>query len=155
MEYVSGVDVRQLWEFAQQGGDLPLGAILYVMTKLSEGLDYAHRKTDAEGRGLGIVHRDISPQNVMVAYDGQVKIIDFGIAKAKVRASRTRVGILKGKFAYMSPEQVAGLEFSMAAPMSLPRASSCTSLLTRTRFVQIRKRFLRRWKKCDRPSSFR
>jgi serine/threonine protein kinase len=110
MEYVSGVDLRQIWEHMQQGGSIPLSAMVYIVAKLCEGLDYAHRKADAEGRPLGIVHRDISPQNVMCAYDGQVKVIDFGIAKAKVRASQTRVGILKGKFAYMSPEQVGGLE---------------------------------------------
>jgi serine/threonine protein kinase len=110
MEYVSGVDLRQIWEHMQQGGEIPLAAMVYIVAKLCEGLDYAHRKTDAQGRSLGIVHRDISPQNVMCAYDGQVKVIDFGIAKAKVRASQTRVGILKGKFAYMSPEQVGGIE---------------------------------------------
>ncbi|MCC6806252.1 MAG: serine/threonine protein kinase [Deltaproteobacteria bacterium] len=110
MEYVSGVDLRQIWEHMQHGGDLPVSALVYIVAKLCEGLDYAHRKVDNEGRPLAIVHRDISPQNIMCAYDGQVKVIDFGIAKAKVRASQTRVGILKGKFAYMSPEQVAGLE---------------------------------------------
>jgi len=110
MEYVSGIDLKQIWEHLANGGYFPIAAIVSIISRLCEGLDYAHRRSDADGRPLGIVHRDISPQNVMVAFDGQVKIIDFGIAKAKIRASRTRIGILKGKFAYMSPEQVAGLE---------------------------------------------
>ena len=135
MEYVSGIDVRQIWEHAQFGGELPLGAVLYVVSKLCEGLDYAHRKADAEGRALGIVHRDVSPQNVMVAYDGQVKIIDFGIAKAKVRASRTRVGILKGKFAYMSPEQVGGLELDSRSDV-FAVGIILYELLTRTRLFK-------------------
>ena len=135
MEYVSGIDVRQIWEHAQFGGELPLGAVLYVVSKLCEGLDYAHRKADAQGRALGIVHRDISPQNVMVAYDGQVKIIDFGIAKAKVRASRTRVGILKGKFAYMSPEQVGGLELDGRSDV-FAVGIILYELLTRTRLFK-------------------
>jgi hypothetical protein len=135
MEYVSGIDLRQIWDHAQHGGELPLGVVLYLVSKLCEGLDYAHRKADAEGHGLGIVHRDISPQNVMVAYDGQVKIIDFGIAKAKVRASRTRVGILKGKFAYMSPEQVAGLELDGRSDV-FAVGIILYELLTRTRLFK-------------------
>ncbi|MBM4320202.1 MAG: PEGA domain-containing protein, partial [Deltaproteobacteria bacterium] len=71
--------------------------------------DYAHNKRDAQGMQLRLVHRDISPQNVLISYEGEVKIIDFGIAKAAGRASKTQAGILKGKFGYMSPEQVRGL----------------------------------------------
>ncbi len=135
MEYVSGVDARQLWDFAQLGGELPLAAIVYLMAKLCEGLDYAHRKTDEAGRPLGIVHRDISPQNVMIAFDGQVKIIDFGIAKAKVRASQTRVGILKGKFAYMSPEQVAGTDLDGRSDV-FAAGIILYEMLTRTRLFK-------------------
>jgi hypothetical protein len=76
---------------------------------VAEALDHAHRKRDAAGRDLAIVHRDVSPQNVLVGYEGEVKLIDFGIAKAANKASRTQAGILKGKFGYMSPEQVRGL----------------------------------------------
>jgi len=72
-------------------------------------LDYAHNKRDAQGRALNLVHRDISPQNVLIGYEGEVKLIDFGIAKAAGKASKTQAGILKGKFGYMSPEQVRGL----------------------------------------------
>jgi Protein kinase domain len=83
--------------------------VCFVASKVCEGLDYAHRKKDGSGRPLAIIHRDISPQNVLVSYEGEVKLIDFGIAKAAIRSSRTQAGILKGKFGYMSPEQVRGL----------------------------------------------
>jgi len=72
-------------------------------------LDYAHNKNDTSGRSLNLVHRDVSPQNIIISYDGEIKIIDFGIAKAANKASKTQAGILKGKFGYMSPEQVRGL----------------------------------------------
>src|SRR5665213_3289808 len=77
--------------------------------QVCEGLDYAHNKRDGQGRELHLVHRDISPQNVLIGYEGEVKLIDFGIAKAAGKASKTQAGILKGKFGYMSPEQVRGL----------------------------------------------
>src|SRR6185369_10976134 len=72
-------------------------------------LDYAHHRRDPKGKPLGVVHRDVSPQNMLVAFDGEVKIIDFGIAKAAGKLARTQVGTIKGKFGYMSPEQVRGL----------------------------------------------
>src|SRR3982751_3996218 len=81
----------------------------YVTMQVCEGLDYAHNKRDGQGRELHLIHRDISPQNVLIGYDGEVKLIDFGIAKAAGKASKTQAGILKGKFGYMSPEQVRGL----------------------------------------------
>jgi serine/threonine protein kinase len=84
---------------------------VYIATRVCEGLDHAHTRRDSDGRGLQIVHRDISPENVMVSYTGDVKIVDFGIAKAETRASKTRSGVLKGKFGYMSPEQVRGLPY--------------------------------------------
>ena len=80
----------------------------FVASKICEGLDYAHRKKDANGKPLNIIHRDVSPQNVIVSYDGECKVIDFGIAKAASRSSKTQAGVLKGKFGYMSPEQIAG-----------------------------------------------
>ncbi len=108
MEYVPGVDVRTLWERVRTRGGFPLSLACYIVSRICEGLDYAHRRKDARGKPLGIIHRDVSPQNILCSYDGDVKIIDFGIAKAASRSTRTQTGILKGKFAYMAPEQARG-----------------------------------------------
>jgi len=88
---------------------MPIAQACFIIMKLCEGLDYAHNKRDPSGRELHLVHRDVSPQNVLISIEGEVKIIDFGIAKAAGKASKTQAGILKGKFGYMSPEQVRGL----------------------------------------------
>lgn len=110
MEYIWGKDLLQiqnrLRKIKQQ---MPISMACFCIAKVLEGLDYAHRKRDPLGRPLEIVHRDCSPQNVLVSYEGEVKVIDFGIAKATSRNSRTMAGVLKGKFGYMSPEQVRGL----------------------------------------------
>ncbi|MEL6543699.1 MAG: serine/threonine-protein kinase, partial [Myxococcota bacterium] len=111
MEYVSGKDLRQLLDrYRKKGKVLPVPAAAYITARICEGLDYAHRKKDPAGRQLNVIHRDVSPQNILVSYEGAVKITDFGIAKAEDRASKTQAGVLKGKFGYMSPEQVRGLE---------------------------------------------
>jgi len=111
LEYVHGKDVRTVFDLARKENEtLPLGMACYVMMKVLEGLDYAHNKRDANARDLELVHRDISPQNLLISYDGDVKLIDFGIAKAAGKAGKTQAGILKGKFGYLSPEQVAGAE---------------------------------------------
>ncbi len=110
MEYVSGKDLRSLLErFRRRKEIMPTAMAVFVATKICEGLDYAHRKKDARGQDLHIIHRDVSPQNILLSYEGEVKIIDFGIAKAANRSQKTQAGILKGKFGYMSPEQVRGL----------------------------------------------
>ncbi len=110
MEYIWGKDLLQIQNRLRKVGQvMPVGMACYVISKVCEGLDYAHRKKDAMGRPLEIIHRDCSPQNVLVSYEGEVKIIDFGIARAASRSSRTNAGVLKGKFGYMSPEQVRGL----------------------------------------------
>ncbi len=109
MEYVPGRDLRVIYDRCVRTGEkLDIACVCFIISKLCEGLDYAHNKKDANGEPLGIVHRDISPQNVLISYDGECKLIDFGIAKAANKSSATQVGILKGKFSYMSPEQVAG-----------------------------------------------
>ncbi|HEX5655750.1 MAG TPA: serine/threonine-protein kinase [Polyangiales bacterium] len=106
MEYVDGVDLQGLARAADRlGSPLSVPLCCFVVAEMLNGLDYAHRKRDPSGRPLGIVHRDISPQNVVVSRAGEVKLVDFGIAKTNLRAERTEVGVIKGKYGYMSPEQ--------------------------------------------------
>jgi serine/threonine protein kinase len=110
LEYVHGRDLRGIFDdLHRHTQTMPLPQVCFVIMQVCEGLDYAHNKRDAQGRALNLVHRDISPQNVLIGYEGEVKLIDFGIAKAAGKASKTQAGILKGKFGYMSPEQVRGL----------------------------------------------
>ncbi|HEV7554623.1 MAG TPA: protein kinase, partial [Kofleriaceae bacterium] len=107
MEHVEGLDLlRMLQEAAKARLRLPYGISAYIVQQVAKGLDYAHRKADEFGQPLGIVHRDISPQNVLLSWDGGVKIVDFGIARA--RDVHEEQGVIKGKFAYMSPEQGRG-----------------------------------------------
>jgi TonB family protein len=109
MEYVEGKDLRSLLNAARRrGASLPLGLGLLIAARVASALDYAHRKRDFEDRELGLVHRDISPQNVLLTYEGDVKLCDFGIVKAVSKASHTQMGALKGKLQYMSPEQAWG-----------------------------------------------
>src|SRR3954452_12385271 len=104
MEHIPGRDVRDLLS-ARYGEPLPLAEALAVVTGVAEGLHHAHEQRDEEGRLLDIVHRDVSPSNVLVSMSGQVKLIDFGVAKWGAQRTETRHGVLKGKCAYMSPEQ--------------------------------------------------
>jgi hypothetical protein len=89
---------------------MPIAQACFVAMKVCEGLDYAHNKRDQAGRELSLVHRDVSPQNILVSFEGEVKLIDFGIAKAAGIGANSQAPILKGKFGYMSPEQVRGVE---------------------------------------------
>lgn len=110
LEFVRGKDLRVLFDRAARTKEqIPTEIIVYVILQAASGLDYAHHRNDASGKPLGVVHRDVSPQNILVSFDGDVKIIDFGIAKAAGKLTRTQVGTIKGKFGYMSPEQVRGL----------------------------------------------
>ncbi len=110
MEYIWGKDLLQIHNrFRKLGERMPVAMACYIISRVCEGLHYAHKKKDALGRPLEIVHRDCSPQNMLISYEGEVKLIDFGIAKAASRSSRTNAGVLKGKFGYMSPEQVRGM----------------------------------------------
>ena len=109
MEYVMGKDLRTILHRAKTlNQPMSVGHALLIMSKVCAGLDYAHRKKDLTGRELNLVHRDISPQNILVSYEGEVKLVDFGIAKAASQGSETRTGILKGKLSYMAPEQARG-----------------------------------------------
>ncbi len=110
MECVEGKDVKGLLrKLAQRRRLLPIEFAVYLAHEVCKGLDYAHRRENLRGDELGIVHRDMSPSNVLISYEGEVKIADFGIAKATTNAYNTKDGVLKGKFEYMSPEQAMGL----------------------------------------------
>ncbi|MFP2932305.1 serine/threonine protein kinase, partial [Pyxidicoccus sp. 3LG] len=108
LEYVAGVDLAYLLEQARaQGVAVPAPVALFIGQRMAEGLGYAHRKTGPDGTPLGIVHRDVSPHNVMVSYEGEVKVIDFGLAKSAARSKYTLPATVMGKLGYMSPEQVS------------------------------------------------
>lgn len=109
MEYLFGKDLRQIIDrCAKTGVPLTLNQSLNIVSRVCSGLEYAHNLTDYRGQALHIVHRDISPQNIFITYSGLVKILDFGVAKAAGRSSCTQSGVIKGKAAYMSPEQATG-----------------------------------------------
>ncbi|HET9621661.1 MAG TPA: protein kinase [Kofleriaceae bacterium] len=109
MEYVHGQDLRALLAKAgSEGTRVPLELALTVVAGAAAGLHHAHERRTSDGVPMGIVHRDVSPSNLMIGYDGAVKLLDFGIAKATMRSVETQSGIIKGKFAYMSPEQCRG-----------------------------------------------
>ncbi|PID38574.1 MAG: hypothetical protein CSB49_04870 [Proteobacteria bacterium] len=109
MEYVDGPDLRSLVDRTRSlERELPIEHAAYVTMRALEALHMAHTKADGAGQPLGIVHRDISPSNIIVSYQGHVKLCDFGIAKAKLSRVQTRVGVIKGKVKYMSPEQAMG-----------------------------------------------
>jgi serine/threonine protein kinase len=109
MEFVLGSNLRGIMEkTAQLDTRLSVNDSIFIITRAAIGLDYAHRKRDHRNRPLSIIHRDISPQNILVSYEGEVKLTDFGIAKAALTTSITKTGVLKGKVSYMSPEQARG-----------------------------------------------
>jgi eukaryotic-like serine/threonine-protein kinase len=111
MEYVQGESVNQVNARARRAkGALPLGLKCRIIADAAAGLDHAHQARMPSGRRLGLIHRDVSPQNVLVGFNGNVKLIDFGVAKAAGKLSQTVVGTIKGKHAYMSPEQARGEE---------------------------------------------
>jgi TonB family protein len=109
MEYIDGFDLKAILRRGQER-DHPMSVelALFIASKLASALDYAHRKKDFEEKEMGLVHRDVSPQNVLVSQEGDIKLCDFGIAKAASKASHTQAGALKGKLQYMSPEQAWG-----------------------------------------------
>ncbi len=112
MEYVKGRPLNKLMQRADEVGlySIPVPHSVHIMAEVVKGLDHAHRQTDAQGYNRGIVHRDVSPQNIIVAYSGEVKLIDFGIARAEGRVNQTQQGVIKGKLRYLAPEIAAGRE---------------------------------------------
>ena len=111
MEFVEGRNLRQIVnELKKANKSISIDQAVFIVKEAAAGLDHAHRCTDSKsGRPLNITHRDMSPQNVMISFEGEAKVIDFGIAKAEKDSESTKAGTLKGKFAYMSPEQSEGL----------------------------------------------
>jgi serine/threonine protein kinase len=109
MEYIDGQNLRRILKRAEElGRPLTFPDAALIALGAASGLGFAHSRMDEDDRHLGIIHRDVSPQNILVSYEGDVKLVDFGVAKAAGRLSVTQTGVLKGKFAYMSPEQADG-----------------------------------------------
>ena len=168
MEYISGRDMSRIVPKAQANGiPFPMVYALKVAANVCDGLNYAHTKTDAYGNPLHIVHRDVTPENCLVGFNGTVKLVDFGIAKANTQLEETQAGELKGKLSYMSPEQAMGEPWTIVQTSfrwaqlhmngSLVRA--CSRVRMRWRFLKklwtvastdppiSTKTFLSRWKR--------
>jgi serine/threonine-protein kinase len=111
MEYVDGLNLRALSEsIKRQNKRMELSRSIYVMMEICKGLGYAHDMTGPDDKPLGIVHRDVSPPNILLSKMGEVKLVDFGLAKAASQLEQTDPGVVKGKFSYLSPEAASGLE---------------------------------------------
>lgn len=111
MEYIDGVDLSQLiYDATVNQNQIPIGIAVKMIATTLRALDYAHNFHDRTGAHLGLVHRDVTPHNILVSKDGVVKLVDFGVAKAKANQSKTQTGAVKGKFAYMAPEQIESRE---------------------------------------------
>lgn len=109
-EFVDGFDLRRVLRFCHEKKErIPFDIALFIVREILSGLAYAHRQQDAQGQSINLIHRDISPQNVLVSFEGEVKIIDFGLAKSTQRSQETQANVLLGNFGYMSPEQARGL----------------------------------------------
>ena len=111
MEFVDGRTLRQVQRALAKAKKItPPWLVLHVAMSVCEALEYAHNKCDDEGTALNIVHRDVTPENIMISFAGTAKVLDFGIAKASIAASETKAGTLKGKYAYMAPERIVGMK---------------------------------------------
>jgi serine/threonine-protein kinase len=116
MEFVDGADLKLIaTSVRDKGHTFPIAAATYIAHEICKGLSYAHELTDRSGVSLGLVHRDMSPPNVLVSRHGEVKIVDFGLAKASSQLEQSEPGVIKGKFAYLSPEAAHGEEVDCRA----------------------------------------
>ena len=116
MEYVDGFNVRHLFQRASEIGlRIPVPVVTYIIIETCKGLEHAHTKRDLEGKHLRIVHRDLSPPNILISRSGEVKITDFGLAKATSQLTRTDPGVVKGKYSYLSPEVTEGKQADLRA----------------------------------------
>jgi eukaryotic-like serine/threonine-protein kinase len=116
MEYVNGADLKQVIKHVRDSGkSFPIEAAIYMCAKMCEGLAYAHECRGEEGELLHVVHRDISPPNVLISEHGEIKIVDFGLAKASTQLEKSEAGIIKGKFSYLAPEAAHGNEVDARA----------------------------------------
>lgn len=108
MEWLDGVSLQLLLRRAAGRGGIPIPIAARIAEQVASALDYAHRLNDEEGQHLGIVHRDVSPPNIIIELSGRVRLLDFGLAKARTQLAKTQPGYVKGKFGYMAPEQLSG-----------------------------------------------
>lgn len=119
MDFVHGTNLKSLLEYqAKKGGVMPVPLVTWILSEILKGLAYAHSLSDSEtGRPIGIVHRDISPPNILVSWNGEVKLTDFGLAKATTQLESTDPGVVKGKYSYLSPEAARGEEIDHRADL--------------------------------------
>lgn len=119
MDFVHGTNLKNLLEVqAKKGGTVPVPLTVFILNEILKGLAYAHRLGDSEtNRPLGLIHRDISPPNILISWNGEVKLTDFGLAKATTQLESTDPGVVKGKYSYLSPEAARGEEIDARADL--------------------------------------
>jgi len=109
MELLIGDSLQRVWDaFQDHGMRVPYAVSAWIAARVAEGLHHAHELRDEAGKLENVVHRDVNPSNIQVTFDGRIKVLDFGLARSESRASKTAAGVVKGKLAYLSPEQIDG-----------------------------------------------